>query len=133
MRWPRVRGPCSGHSAGDRGRPHLTVFLASSGTFSINVSGRWIELATRRSRFTEDARGRNGGPAASVLATLSPVLFPSAKRGPTGLQSEYLRHGETTCLSSEERQVVRKKLAEEFCTTQTPHGKLSSFRMASRI
>lgn len=90
MQWPRVRGLCSGHSAGDRGRPNFAVFLTSPGAFSINVSGRWGEmkghpvtvLATHRSRFTEDARGRNGGPVASVLSTLSrPSPFCCPVRG----------------------------------------------------
>lgn len=119
--WPRVRGLCSGHSAGHRGRPDFAVSPASSGAFSINVSGRRVEKTGPPGHGSPRApcrpppgrahRGRGRRDARHRCPLHSVPVLPCASRGqarPTGLQGECSRQGETTCLSFKERQAVRK-------------------------
>lgn len=98
--WPRVRGLCSGHSAGHRGRPDFAVSPASSGAFSINVSGRRVEKTgppghgSPRAPCRRPQVGRTGDAAGGMRVTAArPILSPSfpvppaAKRGPRAFRA----------------------------------------------
>lgn len=95
--WPRVRGLCSGHSAGHRGRPDFAVSPASSGAFSINVSGRQVEKTGPPGHGsppgTVPAAPRSGAQGTRQEGCASPLPAPFCPRPSLCLQRPSAAHG----------------------------------------